>query len=140
MTEETTTPKTRKPRATKQVAETAPVDNVSIEEAVVDQTVITGPEQAPSSPASNMHSNPEGVVGSQVADRTFNKLIDSDPAPVVVVDGMTAVYSAKNLRWSEVGTLTKGYNIVTKEAAEKWLTLAGTREATPEEVATYYGV
>ena len=30
-------------------------------------------------------------------------------------------------------------NIVSKEAAEKWLKREGIRKATPEEVATYYG-
>lgn len=49
-----------------------------------------------------------------------------------------AVYSSKNLFWSEVGRLLKGYNIVTEEQAEKWLTNKNTRMATPEEVAGAY--
>jgi hypothetical protein len=43
------------------------------------------------------------------------------------------------MRWTGVGALVKGYNIVTKEAAEKWLTRQGVRKASAEEVATYYG-
>jgi Fe-S cluster biosynthesis and repair protein YggX len=50
-----------------------------------------------------------------------------------------AIYSTKNLYWSNIGKVEKGYNIVTKEASEKWLTHKAVREATPEEVAKYYG-
>lgn len=50
-----------------------------------------------------------------------------------------AVYSAKNLYWGGVGSLERGYNIVTKEESEKWLTHKAVREATPEEVAKHYG-
>lgn len=50
-----------------------------------------------------------------------------------------AVYSVKNLHWGEIGDLTVGYNIVSKEASEKWLTLGHVRMATPQEVAKHYG-
>ena len=50
-----------------------------------------------------------------------------------------AVYSKGNIFWSGVGSLTKGYNIVTKEASVKWLTKKSVREATPQEVAKHYG-
>ena len=50
-----------------------------------------------------------------------------------------ALYSNGNITWSGVGSLEKGYNIVTKEAAEKWLTRKTVREASPQEVARHYG-
>jgi hypothetical protein len=50
-----------------------------------------------------------------------------------------AVYSNKNLYWGGVGTLEIGYNIIAKEMSEKWLTHKAVREASPEEVASYYG-
>jgi len=50
-----------------------------------------------------------------------------------------ALYSKGNVHWSGVGTLEKGYNIVTKEESVKWLTHKNVREATPEEIAKYYG-
>jgi ribosomal protein S16 len=50
-----------------------------------------------------------------------------------------AIYSTKNLHWLKVGQLMPGYNIVTKEASEKWLTRKQVRLATPEELASYYG-
>lgn len=50
-----------------------------------------------------------------------------------------AVHSKKNLHWTGVGSLNVGYNIVTKEASELWVTHKAVRLATPEEVARYYG-
>jgi hypothetical protein len=50
-----------------------------------------------------------------------------------------AVYSLRNLSWNGVGELTKGYNIVTKEDSEMWLTNKSVRSATPEEVKIAYG-
>ena len=50
-----------------------------------------------------------------------------------------AIHSSKSLYWVKVGQLTPGYNIVTKEASEKWLTRKQVRLATPEELASYYG-
>jgi hypothetical protein len=51
----------------------------------------------------------------------------------------TAVYSLRNLTWNGVGALVKGYNIVTVEEAEKWITNKSVRSATPEEVKRAYG-
>jgi hypothetical protein len=66
-----------------------------------------------------------------------------DPNKEVIEPSKTnekiAIYSTKNLHWVRVGQLTLGYNIVTKEASEKWLTRKQVRLATPEELANYYG-
>lgn len=51
-----------------------------------------------------------------------------------------ALYSPRNLAWKGVGKLNGGFNFVTREEADKWLTLRSVREATPEEVASHYGV
>jgi hypothetical protein len=50
-----------------------------------------------------------------------------------------ALFSTKNVTWSEVGKVYRGYNIVEKDAAEKWLTRSHIRIATPEEVAKEFG-
>ena len=50
-----------------------------------------------------------------------------------------AVYSERNLSWNGVGNLIRGYNIITKEESVKWLQHKAVREATPQEVARYYG-
>jgi hypothetical protein len=54
-------------------------------------------------------------------------------------DEQVAVYCQKSLFWNGLGELKKGYNIVTKEASEKWTTHKAVRIATPSEVASYYG-
>lgn len=50
-----------------------------------------------------------------------------------------AIYSLRNINWNGVGEVTKGYNIVTAEEAEKWITNKSVRTATPEEVKRAYG-
>jgi len=50
-----------------------------------------------------------------------------------------AIFSERNVFWNGVGEIIKGYNIVTKEVSEKWLTHKSVRIATPQEVAKHYG-
>jgi hypothetical protein len=50
-----------------------------------------------------------------------------------------AIYSTKNVTWNGVGKVYRGYNIVEKNAADKWLTRDHCRIATPEEVAKEFG-
>lgn len=50
-----------------------------------------------------------------------------------------ALYSTRNIHWNGLGSLTIGYNIVSKEASEKMVTHKAVRIASPEEVASYYG-
>ena len=44
------------------------------------------------------------------------------------------------MNWQGIGTVSKGYNIVKKEAADMWLTRKGVRKVDPEELATHYGI
>lgn len=55
------------------------------------------------------------------------------------VNEKVALFSERNIFWSGVGEIVKGYNIVTKEVSEKWLTTNKVRIATPQEVAKHYG-
>ena len=50
-----------------------------------------------------------------------------------------ALFSERNIFWNGVGEVVKGYNIVTKEVSEKWLTHKSVRIETPQEVAKHYG-
>lgn len=139
MTEPATTDHPVKRRATKKAAaKTQVVENVSVTEAEAPapaENVISAPTRETSSGPSII-SNDNGVIGSPQAERVFNKVVEEEPKEN---PNRTAVWSDKNIRWQGVGSLVKGYNIVTKEAAEKWLSRDGIREATPEEVATHYG-
>jgi hypothetical protein len=94
-------------------------------------------------PVSSSSHNDSNVVTSRGADRNLQKKTNNSQTIKTISDKpeqeKVALYASKNLRWNMVGTLVPGYNIVTKEAAEKWLTLNSVRKATAEEVATYYG-
>lgn len=50
-----------------------------------------------------------------------------------------AIFSTRNVTWEGVGKVYRGYNIVSKEAADQWLTRNHVRIATPEEVAREFG-
>jgi hypothetical protein len=51
-----------------------------------------------------------------------------------------ALLSTRNVSWNGVGKVEIGYNIVTEEQAEKWLTRNHITVATPEDVAKGYGL
>lgn len=146
MSEEVSASKARKARVTKKVAEEVGinVDSVAIvseETAAVNdegQKVITGHKKTKAQRTSNIQPKEDNTLGSRAADASLKRKVDTTK-PEPEVDEKVALWSEKNIRWTGVGTLTKGYNIVTKEAADKWLTLNGIRIATPEEIVTYYG-
>lgn len=87
-------------------------------------------------PVSNTKSDESGVVTVGSADTFKNKEFNKESK----LEEKVAIHSEKNMHWNGIGRISKGYNIVTKEAAEKWLTRKGIRQATPEEVASYYGL
>jgi hypothetical protein len=137
----------RKPRATKKAAAEAPVkiENVNIGEGIIEneegQKVIAGKKPTRKPSRSNLNSEKENsTIGSRAADAALAKTeTQKETKKQPVKDDKVALWSSKNMRWTNVGALVKGYNIVTKEAAEKWLTRQGVRKASAEEVATYYG-
>ncbi len=51
-----------------------------------------------------------------------------------------ALLSTRSVSWNGVGKVEVGYNIVTEEQAEKWLTRNHITVATPEDVAKGYGL
>ncbi len=67
--------------------------------------------------------------------RDADKLVVKDTTPKEKV----AVHSSRNIFWNGVGELSKGYNIVTKEDADKWVKHKAVRTASPEEVKRAYG-
>ena len=112
--------------------------------AQTDGPVISGDGviQAPQrkrNPQSNVKPDEDGVFKSRAADRALSKKQPVDDGFEEEEVEKVALFSKGTIRWQDVGELTKGYNIVTKEAAEKWLTRKTVREATPQEVANFYG-
>jgi hypothetical protein len=77
-----------------------------------------------------------GVIGVTQVERKVNKpAVSSNNKSNKTV----AIHSTKNVSWSGVGKVYRGYNIVTPEQSEKWLTRNHVRLATPEEVAKEFG-
>jgi len=108
----------------------APVVEATVEpvvEAVVEAPAAVEPVQA-------LGFTDTGAIGSMAADGA-SKTINTD----VNLSGKVALFSTKSVRWEEVGTLNRGYNIVTEKQADKWLTRSHVRIATPEEVQKAFG-
>lgn len=145
MSEEVVEEKPKAKRATKKVAETLPVENSSIEESEnvseneEGQKVIVGPKKVRPARRSNSFVTEEGAIGSRAADAALAKKTNTVVEENALSKEKVAIWSDKNIHWAGTGHLSKGYNIVTREAADKWLKKSGIRNATAEEVATYYG-
>lgn len=101
--------------------------------------VITSGSQRPgkaSEEVAGITAVANGVIGTgSVKPRPKNVVKQQDKPEVEKV----AIYSSKNVTWTNVGKVYRGYNIVTKEQADKWLTRDHVRIATPQEVAQEFG-
>lgn len=111
-------------------------DLTEAEEAKTD-SLIASPEPPAEKPALGFVQ--DGVLGSTTVSSVSSKKSLTVPKKKEKKD-IVAVYSTRNVTWSGVGKVYIGYNIVSKEAAEKWSIRDHIRIATPEEVATEYGV
>jgi hypothetical protein len=105
-------------------------------EAVVEAPVAEAVVEAPAAeePVQSLGFTQTGAIGSMAADGP-SKTIKSD----VDLSEKVAIHSTKSVRWEEVGAISKGYNIVTKAQADKWLSRSHVRIATPEEVKKAFG-
>lgn len=74
-----------------------------------------------------------------IASWTPREVPEAEPKAEKPKDEKVALFSERNIFWNGVGEVVKGYNIVTKEVSEKWLTHSKVRIATPQEVAKHYG-
>lgn len=77
-----------------------------------------------------------GAIGTANVERPVKKAAAPKKAKS---QDTVAILSTRNVTWNGVGKVYRGYNIVSKEAAEKWLTRDHCRIATPEEVAKGFG-
>ena len=78
----------------------------------------------------------DGVIGATTAAKSAPRKKSAKPEEKKET---VAIFSTKNVTWPEVGKVYRGYNIVEKDAAEKWLTRSHIRSASPEEVAKEFG-
>ena len=101
-------------------------------EAPVAEAVVEAPKAE--EPVQSLGFTKTGAIGSMAADGPKN-----DIKPSADLSEKVAIHSTRSVRWEEVGSITKGYNIVTKAQADKWLTREHVRIATPEEVKKAFG-
>jgi hypothetical protein len=116
--------------------ETVVEEKTVVEEVVPEPEVIMAPEPVGTAPT--VSSVEDGVIGTGKA-KVEKKKASPAAAKAVKSGEKVAIFAARNVRWQEVGSIAKGYNIVSKEDAEKWLTVNNVRLATPEEIKTYLG-
>jgi hypothetical protein len=123
---------------TEETIEEPVVEDVKPVEAEEPKNVISSGSQNPGKPSeevAGITSIENGVIGTgKVAKKP-----KPAPAKETAKEEKLAVYSTKNVTWSGVGKVYRGYNIVTKQAADKWITRDHARLATPEEVAREFG-
>jgi len=91
-------------------------------------------------PKSASKTDESGIISTATADNFKDKVFNPESTTPKPGDKDTAIHSDKNMNWQGIGRISKGYNIVKKEAAEMWLTRKGIRKADPEELATHYGM
>jgi hypothetical protein len=107
-----------------------------VAEVVVEAPVAEAVVEAPAAeePVQSLGFTKTGAIGSMAADGPA-KTITSE----VDLSEKVAIHSTKSVRWEAVGSISKGYNSVTKAQADKWLTRSHVRIATPEEVKKAFG-
>jgi outer membrane biosynthesis protein TonB len=131
-----------KPVEAEKVEEPAKIEEVvKTEDVVVEEPKIQeAPKPAPTvieapKPSEKQGLGPVGHGAMGVATFSENKKPAAKKAVVEKKEETAAIHSTRNVTWNGVGKVYIGYNIVSKSAADKWLTRDHTRLATPEEVA-----
>ena len=106
-------------------------DKIKVETPNVEKVVKADVKESADKNVSSLDS---GAIGTS----DVNPKVEVPKVQAKKKEDKVAVYSNGKLYWDSVGSLQKGYNLVTKEEAKQWLTLDSVREATPEEVAKEY--
>jgi len=116
-------------------AEEAP----KVEEAPkAEEPAVVGTDAFARSTAEKQQVGPvaDGAIGVAAAKPAPAKKSAAPKKPAVE---KVAIHSTRNVTWAGVGKVYNGYNLVTPEEAEQWLTRSHVRTATPEEVAKEFG-
>lgn len=142
--EETTTPSVVEDVvAEAPVEETAPVQEEPtpavepVVEQVVEEQEVIGKPQYDSETVTGVGPLETGAIGVTQQKREPKRV--APKAKKENTEEKVALHSTRNVTWPEVGKVYRGYNVVSKSAADKWLTRDHIRIATPEEVAKAFG-
>jgi hypothetical protein len=124
-----------------------PVEEVSVEPETNEEPAEEVEESADviSTPSKGKGSKKKQAM-APVSDGVIGTSVDEAPKARVtnqvkeISENTVAIYSARNVRWEGVGKINKGYNIVDKSEADKWIEkLNHVRLASPEEVSRELG-
>lgn len=100
----------------------------------------TGTIKSPEPKTAAKKKTTSSPVGNEIIGSNISSQGPTQPAKPKGRNETVAIYSTRNVSWEGVGKVEKGYNIVSKTEAEKWLMRDHARLATPEELAREYGV
>lgn len=117
----------------KQVEESASV--VEAKEEVNDNVISSSTKKGARKPA--VAPIKDGIIGSGSVDA--KEKAPAKPAAKKEDDDKVVVFSERNVNWQGVGKVLRGYNFVTKEQADSWVTRDHIRLLSPEEVAKELG-
>lgn len=105
---------------------------------VITNTVARGKKKTASNEMKTVGLVGDGAIGSTTKKVTSAPKAKA-PAKKKEQPEKVALHSTRNVSWPGVGKIAKGYNIVSSEKADMWLSRDHVRLATPEEVAREFG-
>lgn len=114
------------------------MSNTKKKTSTAKEGIIASPE--PKATAKKKPSTAKKKLSDDIIGSNIPVTAPKEPVtPAAARKATVAIHSTKNVVWEGVGKVEKGYNIVTKAQADKWVTRSHIRLATPEEVAREYG-
>lgn len=111
-----------------QVEKTANEFGISVSkiEAVEEENVvITIPKKK-----TNTKASADSIVNNTIG----SSIEKEEPKKEELKKKKVALYSSRNVFWDGIGEVQRGYNFVTQEQADKWMTRIHIRFVTPEEI------
>jgi hypothetical protein len=79
-------------------------------------------------------TKPKASAESVINDTIGSSIEEEKPKKIESKKNKIALYSSRNVFWDGVGEVKRGYNFVTQEEADKWMTRIHIRFVTPEEI------
>jgi hypothetical protein len=117
--------------------EPTPLVEPVVEAPVVEEQEVIGQPQYSSETVEGVGPLESGAIGVTQQKREPKK--QAPKAKKENAEEKVALFSTRNVTWPEVGKVYRGYNIVSKSAADQWLTRDHVRTASAEEVAKAFG-
>jgi hypothetical protein len=121
--------------AAEEIAATVAITEAKEEEGVITSNTVS-PQKKKPAPRSNVGTLKSGAIGSASANNVRPPMPKAEKPKE---EEKVAVFSTKNVTWAGVGKVYRGYNIVSKQESDRWLTRGHIRLATPEEIAEEFG-